>query len=349
MCLIVASASFSGFFSRYAFNDIELSYGDYSLTSMVNGETIKPYIYRQLIPYTSDTIASNLSPNLQKKITSWIMKPRFKGNNNFIHNTYAQATDSNDPDTIITYYLVYFFSFISLFFSIIIFRQISIHAGIDSISATLGSFAFALILPYFLNKGAFFYDLSELFFMGLSVLLAVRKRYLMLILLVGFATFNKEAFLAFSLTLAPFLIKDLGWKKGLFLQSILLAICGLVSQFTKAIYSNNLGGSVDWHLFDHVQSLFTLSTYFQYDFTYGLIAPQGYNILTIVLITIVTRISYPQLPQLFKQHLYMALAINLPLFILFCQSGELRNLSFLFISLNILIAIYISSIVKRNY
>jgi hypothetical protein len=332
ICFVVTSAAFSGYFSKRAFYDTDKLYGDLSAINMLKGEAPKPYVYRQLLPYSVSVIESYLPENLKEKVKQWITKDRGGFNNNVIHNTYAQAIDSDNLDTIIQYYLLYIFSFISLFMSVLILRKICIEFGLDKASATISPMLFVLLLPYFQTEGGFFYDLVELLFMSLAVLLAKKKQYLALIVIIVMGTLNKESFLAFSITLIPFLLKDLGFKKGALLQLFLMAIAALINFLVKAQYANNSGGVVEWHLYQQLIAFFSLSSYFKYDFIYGVIAPKGYNILTIFVTFIIVKSSFRMLPTDAKQHALVALLVNLPLFLLFCFPGELRNLSFLFVS-----------------
>ena len=346
VCFVVTSAAFSGYFSKKAFYDKDKTYGDFSAVSMLKGDTQKPYVYRQLLPYSAGLIEDNLPNNIKEKIKLWITKDRGGVNNNVIYNTYAQAIDSDNPNTIIQYYILYIFSYISLFLSVFVLRQISIELAIDKASATLAPLIFILLIPYLQTQAAFFYDMSELLFMALAVLMTLKKRYFSLIIVVILATLNKESFLAFSLTLAPFLVKDLGLKKAAFLQVLLIVIAATINFIIKMKYANNGGGVVEWHFMQQLNALFSISSYIKYDFVYGVIAPKGYNIFTIIIIVAIVSSSYRFLPEVAKHHLLIALAINLPLFLLFCFPGELRNLSFLFISFNVMLCLSINQYLK---
>jgi hypothetical protein len=332
ICFIVTSAAFSGFFSKRAFFDTDKLYGDFSAVNMLKGEAPKPYVYRQLLPYSVSVIESYLPDHLKEKLIHWLTKDRGGFNNNVIHNTYSQAIDSDKLETIIQYYLLYFFSFITLFLSVLVLRKVCIEFGLDKASATLSPMLFVLLFPYLQSEAGFFYDLAELLFMALAILLVKKKQYLALIAIVAIGTLNKESFLAFSITLIPFLLKDLGFKKAALLQLFLITIATLINLLIKAQYANNSGGVVEWHFYQQISAFFSLSSYFGYDFIYGMLAPKGYNILTIIVIFIIVRSSYRFLPVDAKQHALVALLVNLPLFLLFCFPGELRNLSFLFVS-----------------
>ncbi|PPD52639.1 MAG: hypothetical protein CTY10_09225 [Methylotenera sp.] len=348
ICFIVTSAAFSGYFSKRAFYDTDKLYGDLSVINVFKGEAPKPYVYRQLLPYSATFIHDKLPDSMKEKVKNWITKDRGGINNNVIHNTYAQAIDSDKSEIIIQYYLLYIFSFISLFLSVLILRKVCLEFGVDKPSATVAPMLFILLLPYLQTEGGFFYDMTEIFFMATAVLFAQKKQYLFLIFLVAFATINKESFLAFTLTLIPFLIKDLGLKKAAVYQASLMTIAALINFWIKAKYAANSGGAVESHFIQQVSAFLNISSYFRYDFVYGIIAPKGYNILTILLLATTVKSSYHLLPRVAKQHTLAAFAVNLPLFLLFCFPGELRNLSFLFVSLNLIICFGISQYFRKE-
>lgn len=347
VCFIVTSAAFSGYFLKRAFYDTDKLYGDLSVISMLEGSTQKPYVYRQLVPYLANSVENFFSESSKRKIKQWITKDRGGVNNNVIYNKYAQAVDSKNPNIIIKYYIVYIIAYVALFLSVFILRQVCIDQGADVASATLAPLIFILALPYLQTEGSFFYDLTELLFMALAVLMAQRRYYAYLIITVVIATLNKESFLAFSLALMPFLIQNLGFKKAFFYQIVLVCIATTVNFLIKTHYVNNLGSAVEWHFFHQLQAIFSLSSYFSYDFVYGMIAPKGYNLFSIILLVIIVKQSYRFLSPVIKRHTLAALAINLPLFLLFCYPGELRNLSFLFVSLNVMLSINIQHYLQK--
>lgn len=348
ICFIVTSAAFSGYFSKRAFYDTDKLWGDLSAVSLLKGEAPKPYVYRQLLPYSATFITSHLSDYKKEKVKQWITKDRGGIDNNFIHNTYAQAIDSDKSETIIQYYLLYLFSYLSLFLSVLVLRKICLEFGVDRPSATTAPLVLVLLIPYLQTEGGFFYDMAELLFMSLAVLMAQKKQYLILITVVALATINKESFLAFTITLIPFFIKDLGFKKAAVYQILLMVIAVLINFWIKTKYAANSGGIVEWHFLKQVTAFLSISSYFRYDFVYGMIAPKGYNILTILVLATVVKSSYHLLPQVAKNHALAALAVNLPLFLLFCFPGELRNLSFLFVSFNLIICYSISQYLRKE-
>ncbi|WP_197664931.1 hypothetical protein, partial [Acinetobacter venetianus] len=73
--------------------------------------------------------------------------------------------------------------------------------------------------------------------------------------------------------------------------------------------------------------------------TYGVLLPRGFSIVSMLAFAGIAIHGWTRLPQPLRWHAQMALAINLPLFLLFCSPGEMRNLSMLYPSLLCLLAL----------
>ena len=54
-------------------------------------------------------------------------------------------------------------------------------------------------------------------------------------------------------------------------------------------------------------------------------------------------LGWRRLPRIVQRHAQIAAAINLPLYFLFCSEGELRNLSFLYVVLLLLLAVNLNA------
>jgi hypothetical protein len=61
--------------------------------------------------------------------------------------------------------------------------------------------------------------------------------------------------------------------------------------------------------------------------------PKGLSAVMMLMIAGAAAIGWGRLPAAFRQHVWVALAINVPLFLLFAAAGEARNLSMLYPSL----------------
>jgi hypothetical protein len=63
---------------------------------------------------------------------------------------------------------------------------------------------------------------------------------------------------------------------------------------------------------------------------------------------LLVRSGWGRLTPAFQQHALIALAINLPLFIVFCYPGEIRNLSLMWVTLAMLIAIAADTAIRTR-
>jgi hypothetical protein len=79
-------------------------------------------------------------------------------------------------------------------------------------------------------------------------------------------------------------------------------------------------------------------TYMRIEWTYGLPSPEGANLVTLAFIFIIVVRGISQIAPAMKSHLLIAISINFPLFLVFCQTGELRNLSMMFVGFVVLMA-----------
>ncbi|HEX5539716.1 MAG TPA: hypothetical protein VFX01_07995, partial [Methylophilaceae bacterium] len=237
----------------------------------------------------------------------------------------------------------------SLFLAIFALRALCREFIPDMPAATLAAFTFALIFPVMLTEGGYFYDMSELLFMALAMLLAIRGRLLLLAIVVALATFNKESFLFFVITLYPFLRKRFSFRTTAAIEIVLLAIAAMINIVMKLHYANNIGEPVESQLVTHVLWLLKPSSYFSFEVNYGMPAPKGFNLIHLLVLAILVRTGWRYVTPTVRQHFWIALVINLPLFLAFCYEGELRNLSMLYMTLVILIAINISQCLQRFY
>jgi hypothetical protein len=103
-------------------------------------------------------------------------------------------------------------------------------------------------------------------------------------------------------------------------------------------FENNPGGTVFLHLGRQLLATLQVSTLLQHDTTYGIMTLTPYNPLFLALIAWTVWRGWSLLPNAAKRHAQIAFAINMTLYLLFGEVGELRGLSFLYVTLLLLIA-----------
>lgn len=343
LCYMVAAASFGGFFEKWAFRDGMA----YSAIEMMEGESKRPFVYRQLLPATANLVGKMVPQQLNDKFANWLAADPLK--RNFIYRYFSNAKDSTNAEYAVRYYVLFMLCFASYFFGVLALRAVCIEFNADTTAATLAAFAMALIFPMLTTEGGYMYDMAELMFMALAVLLAARGWLLSLALVVAVATFNKESFLLFVFALYPFIRARFPLKQTLGIGTLLLGISAAVNLAVKLYYADNPGGFVVNQLPDHIYWLLDPRSYFLFEVNYGAVTTKGFNIVHLIIVAFVVRSAWRFLSPVLRQHVLIAAAINIPFFIVFCYQGELRNLSMLFVGFTIMISTAISRHLQKRY
>ena len=78
---------------------------------------------------------------------------------------------------------------------------------------------------------------------------------------------------------------------------------------------------------------------------YGVFFGWGTFFLYVILVAWLMKSAWSKLSLTWKYHLGLAALINIPLYLLFCAPGELRNLSMLFISFMVSLAVYLNEVI----
>jgi hypothetical protein len=343
MCYIVAAASFGGFFEKWAFRDGMA----YSAIEMMQGESKRPFVYRQLFPTTANLVNQLVPQEINNKFAAWLAADPMK--RNFIYRYFSNARDSTNPKYVLRYYVLFAMCFASYFFGVLALRAVCLEFYPDKVAATLAAFSIALIFPMLTTEGGYMYDMAELLFMALAVLLAAKGRLFWLALVVGVATFNKESFLLFVFALYPFIRARFSLKQTVGIGSLLLGISAAVNLAVKFYYADNPGGFVVNQLPDHIYWLLDPRSYFLFEVNYGAVTTKGFNVIHLIIVAFIVRSAWRYLSPILRQHVLIAAAINIPFFIVFCYQGELRNLSMLFVGFTLMISIAISRYLQRMY
>ena len=343
MCYIVAAASFGGFFEKWAFRDGMA----YSAIEMMEGESKRPFVYRQLFPATANLVNELVPQDINNKFASWLAADPMK--RNFIYRYFSNAKDSTNPEYVLRYYVLFGMCFASYFFGVLALRAVCLEFYPDKVAATLAAFSLALIFPMLTTEGGYMYDMAELLFMALAVLLAAKGKIFWLALVVAFATFNKESFLLFIFALYPFIRARFSFRQTLGIGSLLLGISAAINVAVKLYYADNPGGFVVNQLPDHIYWLLDPRSYFLFEVNYGAVTTKGFNVIHLIIVAFIVRSAWRYLTPILRQHVLIAAAINIPFFIVFCYQGELRNLSMLFVGFTLMISIAISRYFQKIY
>ncbi|MFM0052844.1 hypothetical protein [Caballeronia grimmiae] len=342
MYYVVAAASYNGYFTKWQFRD---QTPQWALPAMLDGTIERPFVYRQLLPAIANSVERAMPRTLKERITSVLM------DDNRTHHPitwfYPNAVDAHNPQYALRYYLIFGMSFTALFLALFAMRAVCMTFQMNPTASTLAPMALAAIFPLILTDGAYFYDFPELLFMNLAVWLAARGRALWLIPLTVIATFNKESFLFFTLTLFPFLQARYSLGKVLTLQAVMLAIAGAINFVIKLKYAGNGGGIVAFNLYENLNFLVHPLSYLRFEYNYGVVMAKGFNIITIAIAAILLRSGWSKLPLALRRHVQIAIAINVPLFMAFGFHDELRNLSMLIVGVLMIFCVNIALVLEQ--
>lgn len=321
LCLyvLVAAASYSGFFAKYAFRDD--SPHD-ALVKMLDGSADRPYVYRQLLPLAANLAQQALPAHEAASVVEHLQEdyPR----HNWLSNTYARAVDAGNPVWTLRYYMVYGMAFVALLAAMLMLRAVCLEFGGDRAAASLAPLVFALAMP-----AGNLWDFPELFFMALAVWLAARGKGLWLLALTPLATLNKESFLFFVVCLYPLLCLRLTKRHALAVGAACVGAAAAVNLFVKLRYAGNPGDLAQFNLIANLRFLADPRNYFLSDYTFGILLPKGLNVVILFCGFALVRLGWSRLPKTLRQHALIAGAINVPLYLLFGWGDEVRALSML--------------------
>lgn len=326
---LVAAAAFTGFASKWGFRD---GNPRFALGKILDGSADKPFVYRRLLPEIANIVEGSTPP----KIVNTIAENYYFGPFRYYSKSSILKNVTNDYK--FKWILIYWMSFGCLFASLFLIRSILLTVGVGNSVAILAPCVFCLCIPIIQTVGGYYYDFSELMFMSLAFFAAIQNRLLLLLPIVVLATLNKESFLFYLPTLYPFLHISNSKLKNWLYFTFIISVSASVSFWIKSLYANNAGSVAEFHFYENLRNYLNPLTYLQFDDSYGLITPRGLNILNLILILFLVKTAWKHFDEKVKKHCYVALFINLPLFLVFCFTNEIRNLSFLYIPLVFLIA-----------
>ena len=130
--------------------------------------------------------------------------------------------------------------------------------------------------------------------------------------------------------LFPLLVARHGWRKGFVFTAVTGGAALATYALVRAAYAQNAGGAVEQHWIENIPFYLNPLSLLRAEYTYGLPLFAGYSIVMLVFTAIIVLNGFRFLGQAERWHLWIAALINMPLFLLFCYSGETRNLSLLF-------------------
>jgi hypothetical protein len=335
-----ASASFNGFYEKWHFREysplpVEASptvpeFPHIEIQMILDGTAAKPYVYRQLVPTLANWI-DRITPN-SLKTRLYTVRCDYE------HTLPLVLFDSPIARSqryffryLVVYVVTFLFALLAVYAMYLVCTELEIHPA----AAVLAPVVIILLFPYIETIGGYFYDFPELAFLALAVWIALRFDWWWIIPVAALGTWNKESFLLAIPTLYPIIRDRSSRLSSLLGTSILGLVCLAVYYPIRLQFANNPGGSIENHLAQ--QQYFFLHPghliyhHFVFEKTYGLLLPPLFTVLPLALLLWTVWRSWPHISRAIRRHCWIAAAISIPLYTLFCWPGEVRDFSLLFV------------------
>ncbi len=332
---VAAAASFSGYYQKWHFGEADMP-GDHaraSFESMVDGTAYRPYVYRQLIP----TLANRMDQAVPAGMKSALLAQQ-SADAPFLYAISSSPT-ANKPEYFFRYVVVYGLTFLSAWLAVFAMHLVCGAVGVSRAAAVLAPVLVILLVPYIQSIGGFFYDYAELAFLALAVWIALKFEWWVLIPVAALGEGNKESFVLIVLTLYPLIRLRRSRVAALAAIAVLCGVCLAVYLPMRMRFAQNPGGTVELQWMDQLHFLAHPREFlFATEETYGVRMLRIYTVLPMALLVWTIWRAWKRLPLAMRRHALIAAAINIPLYLLFCYPGELRNLSMLYVVLLLCIA-----------
>ena len=370
----LTAAAFEGFFVKWGLHD---EYFD----SILAGTLYRPWAYRRLMPDAANAFRSSLSIEQQTELSTYLER------DNFLSDKFRQTDiQSRYIIEYYFMYVVSFVSFLLSAFVmrrlctevtedpiagtlgamlfILLFPLISTVGGYfydftellffmtAALMAWRGNWIGILLLTPFaeFNKESFFFLLFTLFpllrrHLPLKKTLAVLGASIMIAGLIYLKLQQLYADNPGSDT-----IFFLPTNIEVFSPLIAVPIAYMISRRinNRPIKNIIVGGTViavTAALFHF--DLPIVERYFIVEHTYSVLSGEQLFIPHLLMIGWLIKCTWARLPIEWKNHAKAASAINVPLWLLFCYPGELRNLSMLYPTLVLMLSFYINGVIRR--
>jgi len=355
----IAFASIEGTVNKYHLGlhkDLETSNGTIyhnDLREIVDGTAARPFVYRRLLADTANTadhIVDRAVPNSWKQAPSDVegIEPHTLLHSYILHYPIADFDTNTALKYGIRYDVIYAMNLLSSLIIIWSMYGICTKLHIPKVSAICAPGIFMLLLPYLESGGGYAYDYPEIAFFCVAIYAVISFKWWVLIPIAILGTWNKESFLLFIPTLYPVLQAKYSSRISRVATCLVCLASLIVYVWVKREFSACPGGTVEFHLFDQIRyGLYLPMWIARWEFTYGVPLCRSYLMVPFLIWTAVR--GWRVMPDVMKLHTKYAAIINIPLFVLFCGPGELRNLSMLFVPLLLFIASNITMSVTSTF
>ena len=331
---VISSVAFGGYALKWSWVN---EWAPAHFNACYDETASRPFIYRRFLFYSAKKIESLIPEQRKAKLIRSLQKRNFTQYFSQVHI---------DPNYYIAYHLVYFLSFACFFACLFVLRRIGFEITGSKDIGTVSACCFGLLFP--LTDSRYFYDFSEVLFFSLATLFALKGWWKALLILSPIAEYNKESFLFFLMTLFPILVTKIGMKKAGIVSVVSILFSGCVYLYERSIFSANSGSTTFYQLPAHLEHIFNYHSWFDTGIQYGMIFGYGTFLPYLLLLAWIIKCTWKKLLPAFRYHIEIALALNIPLYLLFCALNEIRNFSLLYMGFMIMLAIYIKDLITNK-
>ena len=340
---VAASASFAGYYNKWHFREPGLPGGvgttlewRFGLVDILEGTALRPFVYRRLLP----------------DIANWMDRETPSAIKDRLYNLAGKEIDVQDFIFVspVARNPVYFYRYLILYVLSFLFTWLAAYAmylvckaiGLPPYACLLAPIFMILLMPYLLSAGGYYYDYPELAFLALAIWMAWKFDWWWALPLIAIATWNKESFLLVIPAFYPIWRRRGTRNNALLAMSVSMLVSAGVYQLIRYQFLQNPGGAIQskWraqlNFFIHPMRLLG------WERTYGIPNFKAFSLIPLALIIWTAWRGWGLLPIEIRRHGQIAAAINIPLFLLFCSPGEIRDLSFLYVLFMLLIAVNLS-------
>jgi hypothetical protein len=342
--IIAASASFSGFYQKWHFQEAGpwINNSRASFEGMVDGTAGRPFVYRQLLP----TIANYFDRVVPTSFKSFLYNRECNPTSS--NNAICSSPTARTSNYFFRYLVIYIATFSSSLLAVFAMYFACRALDISQPASVFAAVIVILLIPYFEINSGYFYDYSELAFMALTVWVALKYDWYFVIPIVVLGVWNKESFIFFVPTLYPIFRRRHTRSHALVGTVVLGIICALIYGRIRAQFAGNSGSPLEFNLQHQLQFFlhpqrFLIST----GEIYGVRVPNAFTVVPMALLIWTVWRAWHNLPQAIRRHAQVAALINIPLYLLFCFPGELRNLSMLYMTLLLVLATNLNDWIEK--
>jgi hypothetical protein len=333
---LAASSSFNGYYQKWHFGEAGVSGEDerFSFEAMVDGTANRPWVYRQFLP----ACVNWLEWAAPAPVKTWLSNGHGFGADPLEDYFFDSETAAN-PAYSFRYLLLYVATFLSALLAVYAMYLVCRAVGSSPPTALFAPIIVILLVPYIESQGGYFYDYPELAFFALAAWIALRFDWGWIIPVAALGTWNKETFLLFVPTLYP-LMRQRSSRRGASLAvGVLSLVCVAVHYPIRLSFAHNPGGAMEMHWRDQLHWLMQpWQLLFATEKTYGTRALRAFTLIPMAMLAWAVSRVWGSLPRALQRHAQIAAAINIPLYLLFCWPGEMRDLSLLYVVFLLVVA-----------